>query len=200
MTTACDFAWGHLNPVHEIPSVTAEATAEGWRAVFRDRDALSHLLLSQPTVFVFPEDERAKDYILGFITKALQQTTDQRNASAVWNRWGTITQQARGSAFVKSFTGEPLPVHAAKRPEQANKIVYLCAKGWDYLNPLQRARGVLEATRYVEWIRSSAPGRPGNSAAAPIELSIGHQHLPSLTVRQSRRSTVSQQELRSRWA
>jgi len=108
MTTAWDFAWGHLNPVHEIPSVTVEATAEKWRAFFRDRDALIRLLLSQQTVFKFPEDERAKAYILGFITKALQQTIDHQNEPRVWNNFGGIGGQRRGVAFALSFTGEAL--------------------------------------------------------------------------------------------
>ncbi|ORY68069.1 hypothetical protein BCR35DRAFT_315370 [Leucosporidium creatinivorum] len=211
MSTACDLVWGHLNPVHEIPSVTVEATAEEWRAAFRDREAFVHFLMSQQTVFVMPTDRFTSDYIINLMARTLQQSTTQENESA-WNNAGRTPHDARPfcslmahtavdwqiERFVKAVSARM--VHAAKRVEQANKIVYLAAKGWESLNPLQRARGVLAAKNYVQWIKDSAPSRPGNSAAAPVQLSLNHHHLPSLTFRQARRSQVSEGLLRSRWA
>ncbi|ORY73270.1 hypothetical protein BCR35DRAFT_307298 [Leucosporidium creatinivorum] len=89
--------------------------------------------------------------------------------------------------------------------------IFLTSRYWDELDLLQRADGVLHTKEYKSevmvsgWL-NSRPGYPSPFPEAGLfsppspEHSLGHQHVPSLTTRQARRSGTSAVALRERWA
>ncbi|ORY83503.1 hypothetical protein BCR35DRAFT_303353 [Leucosporidium creatinivorum] len=93
--------------------------------------------------------------------------------------------------------------------QAADPIVFLAAKPevWATLDPLRRARAVLKAKKWREWIQREAEDgghvaryhQQRAQGSPAIEQSLAHAYVPSLTSRQSRRSCVSQDELRRRW-
>ncbi|ORY57127.1 hypothetical protein BCR35DRAFT_315879 [Leucosporidium creatinivorum] len=81
--------------------------------------------------------------------------------------------------------------------------IWLGFEHWPSLDPYTKALVLRRAKAYAAMEKTAYLLETQRNLSAPSssaqEQSLAHQHLPSLTSRQSRRSAVSQEELRARW-